>query len=130
MKIGFTGSREGMSDSQVESFYMLLGKMGMTEFHHGDCMGADAEAHMIVQNSFPDVKIVVHPPKEQIARAYCDGDELRPQFDYLERDKHIVEECEFLFAAPLRSQEQARSGTWATIRHARHISRLHIILPR
>ena len=119
-----------MSDSQIESFYMLLGKMGVTEFHHGDCVGADAEAHLIVQNSFPNAKIVVHPPKEQIARAYCVGNELRAQFDYLERDKHIVEECEFLFAAPLRTQEQARSGTWATIRHARHISRLHVVLPR
>jgi hypothetical protein len=130
MKIGFTGSREGMSDSQVESFYMLLGKMGMTEFHHGDCMGADAEAHMIVQNSFPDARIVVHPPKAQIARAYCVGDELRPQFDYLTRDKNIVDECEFLFAAPMRSVEEVRSGTWATVRYARKKFRLHVVLPR
>jgi hypothetical protein len=83
-----------------------------------------------VRDFFPNVRIVVHPPTAQGARAFCVGDELREQFPYLTRDKKIVDECEFLFAAPLTNEEQVRSGTWATVRHARKINRLHVVLPR
>jgi hypothetical protein len=63
MKIGFTGSREGMSTHQKEQFVLKLNELGVTEFHHGDCAGADAQAHDIIREFFPNVKIVVHPPK-------------------------------------------------------------------
>lgn len=130
MKIGITGSREGMSDSQKENFVLLLQKMGMTEFHHGDCLGADAEAHAIVREFFPNVRIVIHPPKSNSLQAHCVGDESKEPLGYIVRDKNIVDAVEFLFAAPLRTQEQVRSGTWTTVRYARKTSRLHLVLPR
>jgi hypothetical protein len=130
MKIGFTGSRQGMSQPQMENFVMLLKKMGMTEFHHGDCVGADEEAHAIVRDFFPNVQIVIHPPTSAGKRAFCVGDETRESLPYLTRDRKIVDECEFLFAAPLRNTEELRSGTWSTIRYARKIDRLHVVLPR
>jgi hypothetical protein len=130
MKIGFTGSREGMSNKQKEQFVLLLQDMGMTEFHHGDCEGADAEAHDIVREFFPDVRIVVHPPLKGSKRAYKNGDETREPDDYLPRDERIVNETMFLFGAPKSNIELKRSGTWYTIRYARRKDKKHIVLER
>ena len=71
MKVGFTGTQLGMSQHQKEQFVLGLQEMGMTEFHHGDCIGADAEAHDIVREFFPDVKIVGHLPKYKNKQACC-----------------------------------------------------------
>ena len=49
MKIGFTGSRTGMSDKQKEGLVIKLQEFSFSEFHHGDCKGADEEAHAIVR---------------------------------------------------------------------------------
>jgi hypothetical protein len=130
MKIGFTGSREGMSNKQKEQFVLLLQDMGMTEFHHGDCEGADAEAHDIVREFFPDVRIVVHPPFKSSKRAYKNGDEIREPDDYLPRDERIVNETMFLFGAPKSNTELKRSGTWYTIRYARRKDKQHTVLER
>jgi hypothetical protein len=130
MTIGFTGSREGMSNKQKEQFVLLLQDMGMTEFHHGDCEGADAEAHDIVREFFPDVRIVVHPPFKSSKRAYKNGDEIREPDDYLPRDERIVNETMFLFGAPKSNIELKRSGTWYTIRYARRKDKQHTVLER
>lgn len=130
MKIGFTGSRHGMSNRQKEKFVELLKAMNPTEFHHGDCEGADAEAHDLVREHFPEVVIVVHPPELEDKRAYRQGDMTCIPLGYTLRDERIVDSTEFLFAAPLSDQEQRRSGTWYTIRYARRRDRNHYILPR
>jgi hypothetical protein len=130
MKIGFTGSREGMSQHQKEQFVLLLQDFPMTEFHHGDCEGADAEAHDIVREFFPDVWIVVHPPLSDYRRAFKEGDEIRERDDYLPRDERIVNETEYLFGAPLSDIEDKRSGSWYTIRYARRKTKEHHVLKR
>ena len=44
MKIGITGTREGMNDSQVSRVTQLLFDMGPDhELHHGDCVGVDIQ---------------------------------------------------------------------------------------
>lgn len=130
MKIGFTGSREGMSENQKVAFVHRLQSMNPTEFHHGDCEGADAEAHDLVREFFPDVVIVVHPPTLEDKRAFKQGDMTCLPLDYIPRDEQIVDAADFLFAAPLTDQEQKRSGTWYTVRYARRRDKDHYILPR
>jgi hypothetical protein len=60
--MGFTGSCEGMTDRQKETFRQVLAKYGPTEFHHGDCRGADAEAHAIVKSCCVKARLIIHPP--------------------------------------------------------------------
>lgn len=130
MKVGFTGSRQGMSQNQKEQFVLKLFELSPTEFHHGDCEGADAEAHDIVREFFPDVKITVHPPLSDYLRAFRTGDIIMEQQDYLPRDENIVKSTDFLIAAPLHDEEEKRSGTWYTVRYARRKHKLHIVLKR
>ncbi len=130
MKVGFTGTQLGMSQHQKEQFVLKLCDLNPTEFHHGDCIGADAEAHDIVREFFPDVKIHVHPPVYSNKRAFKKGDVTYPVDHYIPRDRKIVDSTEHLIGSPKSDQEELRSGTWTTIRHARRTSKPETILKR
>lgn len=118
INIGFTGTRSGMSDSQKsdlrEVFKSYRGDFIC--FHHGDCIGSDAQAHDIALEY--KATIIIHPPLDGTYRAFCIGEEVRAAEDYLKRNHSIVNETELLVAAPKTIQEELRSGTWATIRYA------------
>lgn len=130
MKVGFTGSQIGMSQHQKEQFILELQKLELTEFHHGDCVGADGEAHDIVRAFFPEARIVGHLPLSNAKRAFKSCDEYRDPLPYLERDHNIVEETEFLIGAPKQNIEVMRSGTWATIRQSRKRNKPRKVLVR
>lgn len=116
MKVGFTGTRNGMTTFQRASFLQVTYPLDPLEFHHGDCVGADEEAHSMLCYA---VKVVGHPPLDSRLRAWCDCDELRTPKDYIARDHDIVDETDLLIAAPKTAGEVRRSGTWATVRYAR-----------
>jgi hypothetical protein len=89
-----------MTDRQKETFRQVLAKYGPTEFHHGDCLGADAVAHAIVRSWRPTARIIIHPPSSDSLRAFCQGDAHLAPKPYLARNQDIVDECEVLVAAP------------------------------
>jgi len=97
----------------------------ITEFHHGDCVGADAEAHEIFGD---EEHTVIHPPANASKRAWCEAKTILPVYDYLDRNHAIVDETDLLIACPAKDKEQLRSGTWATVRYARKLSRPVIII--
>lgn len=130
MKVGFTGTQLGMSQHQKEQFVLKLEELGVTEFHHGDCIGADADAHDIVRLFFPEVKIIGHLPQSNGKRAFKKCDEYRDPLPYLIRDRNIVDETEFLIGSPKQDEEIVRSGTWATIRYSRKTNKPRRILER
>lgn len=131
MKIGFTGTQRGMTYNQKETFNEKILQFDMYTggviFHHGDCIGADEQAHEIaIKNG---CYIIIHPPYLKIKRAFCEG-ELRAPLPYLDRNKKIVDETSLLIACPGEDIEQLRSGTWSTIRYARKIKKkVWIIYP-
>lgn len=119
MKLGFTGTRTGMTDRQKQELHAFLSGTdiwGVEGLHHGDCVGADAEAHEIAKSL--SIYVVVHPPIDPKFRAWCVGDEMRDEKPYIERNHDIVDETGYLFVAPRTEKEQVRSGTWATYRYA------------
>ena len=128
MKIGFTGTRKGMTFEQKKQLvkYLLTVSKHDKEFHHGDCIGADAEAHRIaVQCGF---SIYKHPPEDDSYRAYCFlGDEYEPK-EYLARNKDIVNTTDVLIATPKSNKEEIRSGTWSTVRYAEKNNKEVIII--
>lgn len=129
MKLGFTGTSRRMKAVQSDSMACELLRLEYTEFHHGDCVNADEEAHNVV-GALTLAQIVIHPPLDSKARAFCINDSPagrvveRPPKPYLDRNHDIVDETDVLLACPRSSKEQLRgSGSWATIRYARRLKR-------
>lgn len=128
--VGFTGTQSGMSLGQKKYFrdrFVDLALQARKDkihlyFHHGDCIGADANAHDIVAElklALPFViTIYVHPPLDGRKRAYRQGDFMMPTKPYIERNHDIVDACSLLFVTPKTNVEEIRSGTWATYRYA------------
>lgn len=127
--IGFTGTRSGMTIEQWKTVEHLLwlrfaSVEGPHEWHDGDCVGADSQAHAIVEKinkSVSDpVKLHGHLPNHDQYRAFKDFDVEHEPKAYLARNRDIVAASDVMLAAPGESYEVQRgSGTWATIRHAR-----------
>lgn len=130
MKVGFTGTQKGMSKRQITALTRLVLGLDMVEFHHGDCIGANAEAHEVVRNMNTKVEIVIHPPSDPSKRAFKKGNFIRRELPYLERNQEVVKETRLLIAAPSSPQEELRSRTWATIRYARKVETPVLILDR
>lgn len=136
MIIGFTGTQIGMTDFQKCKFYELLDDLHVKEFHHGDCIGADADAHNLVVEYFKNKlgvftgKIIIHPPIKDIKRAFCKAKTILEPKDYISRNHDIVDASELIIATPKEFEEQMRSGTWATVRYTKKTNkRLIIIYP-
>ena len=119
---GFTGTSRvpGMAPRQLKTVRQLL--YDVTELHLGDCVNADAQAH--IEAISLGIKTIGHPPSESGRRAFCTYDEERESKPYLERNHDIANSgIDGLIAAPNGWAEEQRSGTWATIRHARKLKR-------
>lgn len=129
LHVGFTGTRDGMTEAQKERLFEEL-PMGSVRFHHGCCLGADEQAHWLA--FLLDLEIVGHPPTNRSLMMSLDQGfyELRQPRPYLDRNQDIVTESAHLFAAPGTMQAELRSGTWSTVRYARKKNRpITIIWP-
>ena len=123
MFLGFTGTHKGMSAKQKLEFIALLHELKPKEFHHGCCVGADADAHSLVRGFDPNVRIVGHPPINMRMvhhRVMGDCNHLETPRAYLARNHNIVHATAVLVATPKTHTEELRSGTWATVRYARN----------
>jgi hypothetical protein len=127
--VGFTGSRQGMTQAQREAVVEVL--MEATEAHHGDCVGADREFHEICEELGIDV--VLHPPTDPKLRAWCHATRVEEPRPYLERNRQIVKAAELMVATPKEKVEPPPSrgqGTWSCIRYARKLKReLLVVFP-
>ena len=120
MRLGFTGTRDGMSARQLEAVQaMLMCLEYRTIVRHGDCVGADEQLHHLAKNR--GLRIIVHPPAHGTYRAMCTEDvyQMMEKKPNLDRNHDIVDGSTLLLACPKTEQEQLRSGTWATVRYAR-----------
>jgi len=119
--VGFTGSRHRITPAQIgvvaSRLRMLRDDHGADEFHHGDCVEADAAAAAVARKL--GLRVIGHPPTNPRFRAWFPSDESDAPLPYLDRDRRIVEVSAVLIACPRTWVEEQRSGTWYTIRRAR-----------
>jgi hypothetical protein len=133
MKLGFTGSREGMTGAQKEWVRKFVAENtnSIDEVHHGDCVGADDEFDDIVREfAMAYCKVISHPSNVDTSRAYVDWkpsvnnkprlrtvvSEVRPP---ILRDCDIVESVDVVIATPKTRERQKHSGTWFTYGYAK-----------
>lgn len=130
MVVGFTGTRKGMSQKQKKVVQELLVELGATELHHGDCVGADSDAHDIARSL--GLVLCGHPPTVVQLRAFKDCDMLSRAKPYLERDRIIVDETELLIATPAEytRPDKPRGGTWYTLTYGEKRNKPVIIVYR
>jgi hypothetical protein len=136
MRVGFTGTREGMSQLQKDALSVWLSRHAATEFHHGSAQGADEEAVRVLLDlapAFDHIKtcaIHAHPcdvPHSGSAAAFILSHEKHKVRKPLVRNQEIVDAADILIAAP-KGPEEVRSGTWAAVRYARKLGRRVLIL--
>ena len=118
LHVGFTGTRRGMNTRQELTVQRVLDRLGaVTAFHHGDCIGADYQAHEIA--AMLDIPIVIHPPIDSSRRAFCAAATVSEPLPYRGRNRAIVDASRVLIAVPYEARGSVpRSGTWSTVRYA------------
>lgn len=130
--VGFTGTKKGLMFPQLAALHTTMARLfgeGFRTLHHGDCVGGDAEAHR-VWREHPGGLVHLHPPLDTTGRAFCDFDLTEEPRDFLVRNHDIAVATSVLVAAPRRTVEERRSGTWATVRYARQCgSRVLLVMP-
>lgn len=101
MRVGFSGTREGMTKAQAAAVAFMLRALG--------------------------VAVELHPPSNPALRAFCEmrpGEVVRDEAPYLARNANIAAATEALIACPCGEVgEETRSGTWWTVRAARRLGR-------
>ena len=125
LHIGFTGTQAGMTGDQLTAVSYLLqswraSMLDEAWLHHGDCVGADAQAHSVARQW--NYSVHLHPPIKESRRAWCDFDVCEDPRDFLDRNHDIVDANAGLIGAP-RAPETLRSGTWATLRYAHKLGK-------
>jgi len=123
--VSFTGTQLGMTREQRAFVAEMLAKLkarhgSRLRAVHGDCVGADAMFDEICVEQ--GIMRGIYPSDMDNKRAHCDrrgakllSDPMPP----LERNGPIAAAGDLLIAVPKMDQEEARSGTWATVRRAR-----------
>ena len=131
LRVGFTATRKGLTPDQLDTLRYLVWQVG--EYHHGDCIGGDAEIHDYVVG-LKHSHIWIHPPVEPLHRAWKDTYPekgmtviLEPE-PYLNRNHAIVNQTDLLIAFPRLAAEELRSGTWATVRWSRKMHKPRFIV--
>lgn len=130
IKAGVTGTSTGASPEQLATLRNALSSLSISELHHGDCVGVDAEADLLFRSVNKNGRIIIHPPLNPKLRASCGqkGDDIREEKDYLIRNRDIASECDLLYVVPVTSREHLRSGTWSTARYAYAAGKLVLVI--
>lgn len=128
MKVGFTGTRQGMNVSQLEVAFgtIMLFDLQATEFHHGSCKGADVQAAREARKVCGSgLRIIAHPgPEKDDCREHSGVDnEMRPNKNHFARNRDIVNETDLLIASPQDWRDMPRGGTWFTVNYAAKVGK-------
>lgn len=134
MKIGFSGTRQGMTNDQVLHVHMLLGDLryaGASQVTHGMCQGADQQFHDMAKalGYFTIGVPGVMDDGQPYMRAKVECDMVMPEKPFLIRNLQIVREADLMLVTPKEMGERFKgSGVWASIRYTRKAGKPLVIL--
>jgi hypothetical protein len=132
MIIGFTGTRNGMTNEQRQTVRNLLSSMKADHADaigcHGDCVGADADFDALCKEfGFTTYCL---PCTFDSMRAWCTEPraERKPP---MARNRDIVAQADVMIACPPNAERiKSGSGTWATIGFSEKAGKpLHVVFP-
>jgi hypothetical protein len=115
--LGFTGTRDGMTAEQKKAVRKIMQQFNIRNFRHGDCIGADAEAHDIFVDLYGRDPII-HPPVDEEHRAFKTRNIILPPKTHFARNRDIVDMSGYMLVAPKHTRVQTRGGTWYTHAYA------------
>jgi hypothetical protein len=120
MKIGVTGTRSEINHTQMNGVHdfllTVITAQPDSEFHHGDCVGADHICAIIARNL--GYKVICHPPEKSDLRAFHESDVTLPPLSYFARNRNIVNMTDRLLVVPYQDSPQKSGGTWYTYFYA------------
>lgn len=126
MKIGFTGTRDGMSNKAKDTVYNVLEKYKPDEVHHGNCIGADGDFINICVFQVKIPYIIAHPGMSYFSNVVGPqttniSDEYKKPDTHFKRNRTIVDSTDLLIAVPKKKPDATEQGggTWYTINYAR-----------
>lgn len=129
MNLGFTGTRNGMSDAQAAVFEGMLTDVSV--FRHGSCQGADVEAARIIRKVYGQkVKIIALPGPDDDHYRQDSGvdDEVLPGRTHFARNRAIVAGSDMMIATPAANTWQERGGTFYTANYSIKVGKPLIVI--
>ena len=128
MIIGFTGTRNGMTEEQVNSVREVIKELCPSQGIHGDCLGADEDFNKLCLEAGAETSCL--PCTLEGMRANCTKEIAEPKSP-MQRNRDIVILAHAMIACPPNYTKIKRgSGTWATIGFTRRAKKpLYIVFP-
>jgi hypothetical protein len=133
IKIGFTGTRSGMSKKQEKETLEILDKHNdnIDVTIHGGCVGADMDFHTLceayVRWVYPG-HFNNRPFDTTYRGEYEDADFIADSETHFKRNRAIVDDSDLMIATPYNNNQ--KGGTWYTINYAKKVGKKVIILDR
>lgn len=138
MILGYTGTRKGMTQAQVQTVDELVDRLAPRvigssyQFLHGCAEGGDRQFHGIVAARGPLWLYPVLDEQRAWAKRHRRAfDILVECADLIGRNHDMADKAMAFIAAPRGFVEQKRgSGTWATMRYCKKIHRIcYVVWP-
>lgn len=135
MIIGFTGTRSGMSSSQLETLRWtlraLINTYKVKGAIHGGCVGSDEQFHGMCHDMRMPIAVYFGHPKGNPSDVSMVGElwggyKNMGRHPYLDRNRKIVDNSNIILAAPLNYSKVG--GTWYTIDYARNGDKKDVII--
>lgn len=132
MRIGFTGTMEGMSQNQKNGIKAFLDSQKVIDkILHGGCIGADMDFHKMCEAHFTEV-FPGHPWRDPLNTEtwgdFEDASLIHEPQQYHKRNRDIVDNSDIILATPYNNIR--KGGTWYTIGYAKKHKKTLIIFNR
>lgn len=138
MIVGFTGTRDGLSNPQLAWLYQLFETAppdGRYVVHHGACVGADAAVHKAALAAKQQIHVWPPVNDKYLARECLTPDALvtvHHAMPYLNRNREIVRAGEGLVAFPKQDEQPDNQvlwgGTWYTVNFAERMNKPVVVV--